>query len=135
MFRVPYDPFYFRAADIIIICFDVTDEKSFRSCSLWLEHLNERRKMLRPNCVVLASGNKTDRVNERLVSSAEAHEFFSSLGMPYFETSAKTREGVDELLEAALRYFLSSQNENTEENTPADGNTPVEAQGGWCTVS
>ena len=122
--------FYFRDADIVIICFDVSSEKSFRSCSLWLEELKVRGRDLCPNCVVLASGNKTDLVNERLVSSTEALEFFSSPGIPYFETSAKTRKGVDELFEAAFQNYCSQN-----EIAPADGNTPEDAQGGWCTVS
>ena len=120
---------YFWDARIAIICFDVTNKKSFRSCSHWLEQLRIAEYDACPNCIVLASGNKTDLVDKRQVSTDEARKFFSSLDppIPYFETSALTRKGVDELFEAALQCFFGSQNENT----PADGN----AQGGWCTVS
>ena len=42
-------------------------------------------------------GNKSDLVNERIVSREEAETYAESEGMTYFETSAKTNSNVENL--------------------------------------
>ena len=43
-------------------------------------------------------GNKCDLESERKVSYEEACEFAKSLNMQYIETSAKTKENVEEVI-------------------------------------
>jgi len=40
-------------------------------------------------------GNKADLENKRQVDYNEAKEFADSLGIPFFETSAKTAQNID----------------------------------------
>ena len=43
-------------------------------------------------------GNKSDLVHDRAVDIEQARSFAKQQGMPYYETSAKTGEGITELM-------------------------------------
>ena len=68
--------------------------------------------------IVIASGNKSDLTTEREVPADEARQHFASMNppIPYFEVSAKTGAGVNEVFEYAARLakqrFLVADNEN-----------------------
>lgn len=50
--------------------------------------------MQKPFCVLIA--NKVDMHGERVVSAKQGKDLAKSLGMAYFETSAKTGAGIQE---------------------------------------
>lgn len=102
--------------------FDVTDRSSLETCDRWIEEL---RKTGEPDCVVVAVGNKIDLKEYRQISTEEAREHFERMEppVPYFETSAKTGEGVDELFDSVVQMiverhteFMNNDNENTDED-------------------
>lgn len=58
------------------------------------------------DCPQILLGNKRDMVAERAVQSETARELADSIGISYFETSAKTGEGVEEAIEFLVRECL-----------------------------
>ena len=48
-------------------------------------------------------GNKTDLTDERKVSREQGQQLADSLGVPYFETSAKTGENVTRLYQGLVK--------------------------------
>lgn len=46
---------------------------------------------------IVLVGNKSDLTSERMVSQAQAQQRAESWGVPYIETSAKTRTNVDKV--------------------------------------
>lgn len=81
----------YRKACGIMSVFDVTDFASFNRVTQ--RHMEmERYAPDGVKCVLV--GNHTDRPN-RLVSSANAAQLADSLGIPYYETSAKDNIGVE----------------------------------------
>ena len=60
---------------------------------------------------VVLIGNKSDLGERRVVNETSAQQLAESLGIKYFETSAKTgdnvNESVDALLEQVITYFLT----------------------------
>ena len=91
-------------------------------CDRWVEELH---KIGDPDCVVVAVGNKIDLYGQRDISTEEAREHFESMKppVPYFETSAKTGEGVNELFDSVVQMiverhteFMNNDNENTDED-------------------
>lgn len=87
----------FRSAQCVVVGFDVTSEHTFTEMGHLIAHV---QRFLSDHCVLVAVGNKIDLPLRREVSTAAARAFFESYEppIPYFETSAKTGEGVDELL-------------------------------------
>ena len=125
---------YFRGASIALLCFDVTDRKSYESCTRWLQDL----KLLTSDCIIVASGNKIDLVQQRQVSYDEAQKYFSSTipPIPYFETSSKTKEGLNELFENAAKMFIESRTSSS--SSPHPQHDPVEPPStpsqSWCVI-
>lgn len=48
-------------------------------------------------------GTRIDDTRERDVSTKEAHEFAAYYGLKYYECSAKTGDGVDDLFHAIVK--------------------------------
>ena len=96
----------------------MTRRDSLRVCDRWHAQVAQNRGQR----VVVAVGNKADRAGAREVSREDAARHFAGLAPPvrYFETSAKTGEGVQALFEGVAgmvvdEFSLAEQNENTAE--------------------
>lgn len=84
---------YYRGADGIIMVYDVTSSDSFDHVNDWLKEVN--RYASEGTCKLLV-GNKSDRVADKVVESAQAKEFADDLGIAFLETSAKSAKNVEE---------------------------------------
>ncbi|XP_076442236.1 circularly permutated Ras protein 1-like isoform X2 [Babylonia areolata] len=90
---------YVRSGDGFVVVFSVTDQASFQeaeSIFLWLSRFKSKFS-------AVLCGNKTDLTDERRVTSEEGQKLADRLGRPYFETSAKTGEGVTDLYHGLMR--------------------------------
>ena len=129
----------FRAAAIktirfvreIIIVFQLTDRKSFEDVNDFLQTIKENWS----NPKIILFGNKIDiDKKEWKVTSEEAKEFAKKHNLPYFEMSAKTRQGVNEGFSYAIEeaYHMAEEelnknkiiipNNNNNNNTGCPGN-------------
>jgi GTPase KRas len=77
----------------MIVC-NVLSRGSFDEVSTFFEQI--RRVKDSDNVPVVIVGNKIDLADERVVSSADLQDLARQLDAPCVETSAKTREGVEE---------------------------------------
>lgn len=72
--------------------------------------LHNREQILRvkndENIPFLLVGNKSDLQEKRKVSLAEANARSQQWGVPYVETSAKTRENVDKVFLAHITILI-----------------------------
>ena len=110
---------YIRGSGAIVVGFDVTNDATFEDCK---RYVNELRASEYRCPVMVAVGNKIDLVEERKIKTEEAKEYFSSLDppVPYFETSAKTGEGVNELFDSIIRLWLNSSASLPMNNNPEE---------------
>jgi small GTP-binding protein len=87
---------YFRNAQLGILVFSVVDAQSFANAGGWLEHF----RSIQPDTQVILVGNKSDLTDERTISFEVGSGFAESKGISgYVEMSARTGEGVEELLQ------------------------------------
>ena len=87
---------YYRDAQVAILTYDITNSQSFEGLTFWLNELND--KVNKDNMLLFLAGNKCDiNNNMKKVSSREAKEFAEQNNMYFFETSAKTGTGIQEL--------------------------------------
>ena len=121
---------YCRGANAVVFGFDVTQRGTFDSIHRWIDELREH---LDQDCVRAAVGNKIDMKDRREVSTEEARKHFESMEPPvlYFETSAKTGEGVDELFEAVARFVLERKTDSMNNNNPEEGECKKDSK---CTI-
>jgi len=94
---------YYRTAQGVLMTYDVTSPSSFQSLGHWAEQISMHAS---ENVVRFLVGNKCDLENK--VGPKQTKELSDKLGIPIFETSAKSGKGVNELFEALARKLLQN---------------------------
>ncbi len=99
-------PTYYRGANGALIVFDLTDIKSFTALPKWL---NELQPNVRAGIPKILVGNKNDLQEEIQIDQEQAMKYGEQNNMPYFETSAKAGQNINEIFKHIandiLRYF------------------------------
>lgn len=96
-------PIYIKNASIALVVFDVASRKSFQEIDTWLEFAEEHGS---DNLMLCLVGNKID-LPERDITEEEARDFAERKGILYFETSAKSGIGVDEVFSTMVKEYLA----------------------------
>ena len=82
-----------KAVQGIVVVFDVTVRKSFENIDSWLEEI--KNNFTNPSLVLF--GNKVDMDKEKWeVTKEEVEQYAKKMNLQYFETSAKTKKGLNE---------------------------------------
>ena len=84
---------YYKGASGIILIFDVTNIKSFENIKKWI---NEIKEEISENVSIVLIGNKIDKLKERKITKEQGEKIANEIGTKFFETSAKTGEGINE---------------------------------------
>ena len=96
-----------KAVQGIVLVFDVTKKSSFDNIGSWLEEIKEN---LQNPCLILF-GNKVDMEKDKWqVNSNEAKAYAEKMKLPYFETSAKTKQGIQD----GFSYIVNETYEKVE---------------------
>lgn len=96
---------FFRDAMGFLLMFDLTHEESFVNVRSWLSQLQTHAYCEDPTIVLI--GNKCDLDGrERVVDENAARQLADTLGIKYYETSAKSGENVNEAIEVLLESVM-----------------------------
>ena len=79
------------------LVFDVTQRITFQALEKWVQEA--RRFGVRDSAVWAVVANKCDRKGKRAVTKREAEMWAQNNGFQYFETSAKSGKGIDDLFD------------------------------------
>jgi Ras-related protein Rab-6A len=90
-------PSYIRGASLIFLIYDLNHRESFEAINNWLGFVNQYTNKEQVKLILV--GNKNDL--EKKVTYEEGKNFAAKEGMLFFETSAKTGDGV-------INMFFSS---------------------------
>ena len=101
---------YYRDAQAAILVYDVGNNGSFENIKFWLNELTD--KVDKDTMKIYLAGNKCDLPQEkRVISEEKAKNFANENNLKFFETSAKTGEGVSALFnEIAKDQYLKHKN-------------------------
>jgi small GTP-binding protein len=87
---------YYKGAHFAVFVYDITERLSFEDLPTWYDGLREALPGLGnddfPGMVV---GNKSDVIKLRQVSEVDGRAYADTLGVTFYETSAKTGENVN----------------------------------------
>ena len=87
---------YYRDAQVALLTYDITNEQSFASIEFWIQEL--KYKVENENMILCLVGNKSDVSQDlRKVSTIKGKNFAQENNMIFYETSAKTGDGVKDL--------------------------------------
>lgn len=100
---------FFRAANGVLVIFDVTNDKSFASVKRWIQHVKE----LKPDVPLAVVGNKCDL--ERAVTKEASVAFCAEMDLEFYEASALDGKGVQESFQ---RFVERMHAEKAKESKP-----------------
>ena len=113
-----------KVADGFVLVFSVNLKSSLDKINLWIKSIEETVN-IKEKALILV-GNKKD-IQDREVSTEEGENFAEKYNMKYFETSAKTGEGIQEAFNQIYRdiYDLNVKlealkNSNSSEPNPSN---------------
>ena len=86
---------YFRGAHGFIFVFDITKKDTFNKLKVWM---NDAKQNMRSGAEMVIAANKNDLEKKREVSKETIKEFGDKNNIEIFSTSAKTGEGVVEMI-------------------------------------
>ena len=98
---------FFQRAQGIIIVFDVTNKRSFDDLKMWIDSIKSQSKLTEDleNMPIILIGNKID-LPKRVIDKETALNFAKEQNLEYYETSAKTGEGIDNALKELVKKVM-----------------------------
>ena len=127
---------YLRNAEGVILVYDLTSTESFENLKFWIESIKNNLGNDEPIPIIII-GNKIDLEDAREINKSVAEKFAKDNNYKYFETSAKTGEGVDDAFREIVKQILGRNDkfdDEKEENTVKieDKKGSVEKKKGCC---
>jgi Ras-related protein Rab-1A len=99
---------FYRNANGVLICFDITDMDSFRNVNNWYE---EVKRYCPEETPILLIGTKSDLKTRRMVSHEMIQAYTEKNKLSYLETSSKTNENVEKCFIDFSRKLVEHTNQ------------------------
>ena len=139
---------YFRNAEGVLLVFDVTNTDSFNNLKDWISSIKLNMEGNNIFIPIVIIGNKLDMEDQREITKEQAEQFVSENKYKYFETSAKTGEGIDKSIRELASQILkqdgqmddqkaaraTSRQLKKEDITTNNNNNDENKKGGCCII-
>ena len=103
---------YYRGAQGVIICYDITSEESFHKLHSWLKEIEQH--ITDPKCVIMIVGTKLDLAKKnRKVSKESALVFASKRNLLHLECSALSGDHIDLVFDEIARQIVLASKEDS----------------------
>jgi len=94
----PLRKIFYKGAKGALIVFDITRKETFKMLPMWITDLQKHE----PGTPFVIIGNKSDLSSQRVIDRELGEKIAHYYDTAYFETSAKTGEGIVE----AIKYLV-----------------------------
>ena len=102
-------PSYVRNSSIVFVVYDVATKSSFDNIQKWISFIRSIE-----NTTIVLCGNKTD-LEKREVTKEEGEALAQKESLAFFETSAKTGDGIKQMFYSAVSDLpVFAENNNKE---------------------
>jgi len=108
---------FYKNSHGVVICYDVSNQKSFEKIQEWVNSIADNAST---NIKMVLVGNKIDLTRE--VTKDEGKKLAENYKIPFFETSAKTDEGINECFRKLISDIIHEfkPNESIKLDTKAE---------------
>ena len=120
---------FFNEADGIILGYDITNEKTFKSLSFWLESTKNEVSI---DCCKILVGGKCDLEEDREISKEEGKEFADKMDMKFFEVSSSQNINVNECFDELIDSILDIRMKNEKNIIPQQQKNERKKQNEEC---
>ena len=105
---------YFNTSNGFIIIYDITDRSSFNNINNWMDQIES---FIGKEVKCILFGNKNDLDNKRDVQIEEGEELAKKYNCPFFETSAKEGNNIEEgFKEIVMEIIKDNKNSKVKRN-------------------
>lgn len=110
-------PSYIRDSHVAVICYDITNKKSFNNLEKWINDVKLERG---ENVIIIVVGNKSDLSSKRQVNPEDCQYLIDKFGVKFcIETSTKANHNVKNLFKKIAQY-LPDFNQSANETAPPE---------------
>jgi small GTP-binding protein len=111
-----------KVSDGFILVYDVNQKETFDRIEKWMNFIIQNAEIDKK--VLILIGNKID-INEREVEEEIAKKFAEDNNMKYFETSAKTRQGIQEAFKGIYEGLIKQRENENEKSDEENQNKSI----------
>ena len=97
---------YYKNSDVLLLIFDVMDNKSFSQLETWLNGIIENKVQ---HALVYLIANKIDYGSRRLISTHQGEILAERYNIPYYEVSALSGYNIDKLFEDIVSEIVKNK--------------------------
>lgn len=125
---------YYRGAMGILLLYDVTNAESYENIRNWMANIEENAAETVNKVLV---GNKCDLTAKRKIDINQGQSLADEYGIPFFETSAKTNENVEEAFTRITRDIMARIGDTPSNPGPGtlDPTKRAGSSGKCCTIA
>ena len=120
---------YYRGCHVILIVYDVTNQKSFENVTTWVECVD---KFAKSNVLRILVGNKTDLEDQRVISKEDGKKLADENGLKFYEISAKAVTGLCEMFEDIAKEYVQMYQQKSIKNFQLKKAAETKAQKKCC---
>ena len=103
-------PIYYRKTNVVFLVYSINDRNSFNVIDFWTKSLADNSA--NPTLKFLIA-NKTDITEGDRISTKEGMEKANSIDAQYYEVSAKTGNGINDLLNTVAQMYVEKLNDGS----------------------
>jgi Ras-related protein Rab-11A len=118
---------YYRGAVGVLICFDITNYKSFQNVEKWLKECKDHNS----DADIVLIGTKCDLEHIRCISYNEANSYAKSKNLEYYETSALNNTGINNMFKD---FVFAVHNKKIQQNNEINAITKNHGNNGITVV-
>ena len=100
---------YYKNCVCAMVVYDITNSNSFQHIQNWIEEIQEQSPK---TVLIILIGNKIDLEEKRVISYDEGNEFAIKNGIFFYETSAKTGVGIEDVFLNSVKEISKKIKEN-----------------------
>ncbi|OMJ91254.1 hypothetical protein SteCoe_6232 [Stentor coeruleus] len=96
---------YYQGAACVFIVYDITNRDSFTNITRWISEIREKGNK---HVVIMLVGNKSDQMENRVVTMEEAIYLAGQNNIFLIETSAQTRTNIDQAFMTVISHIYEN---------------------------